>query len=809
MAASIGDVFFKVGVNTAQFKQGLNTSVKSLRAWKAQAAKITRDATTPIDKYNQKRKETQALFATGKIKVNEYRNAMKTLRQEYQKNSGATAQLAASAKAAATAQAEFAAAQAATISTSKTTTLTSAQAAMALKGVAVTSTAAAAGISALTAATAILLGPLAAVYGVFKLVKVTEEVDQAMHQSLAIMGNVSNEMKAEMKSLANEIAGDTVFSTTELAKAFFYLSSAGLSTKQTLIGLKPVAMFAQAGMFDLSQATELLAGSVAALGLASKDEQQYMTNLTRVSDVLVGANTLAQATTEQFAQALGTKAAASSRFFNMEVEETVAVLAVLAKNMIKGSDAGTAFDIALRELTNKAIMNAKAFEDAGVKIFTANGKFVGFANAIGSLEKHLAGMSHEQKTAAMMTLGFTAKSIANIKVMMGQSDAIRGFTKRLEEMGGTTKRVSDNQMTDFKKGWEAIKAAVVDFADFVSKPILWPLGKSLEAIAGLLNSIRKGFYLTQTAIVEFSKAAIELTPESLLPVDKTILLEEFAREIKDLRKKWMDTTEDMGKATGSTKDAMNKVAGATRNVTNGLKDTVIESAKLKENIEDSTIYARELRKTVGGWGDQRVLPDSMERSIAAKKVIADLRREIDLLGTTQKKIDTQNAREYWRKVKGKTNIVGGEETLNRLIKEKKEKQGMFDLDKKMVDLGKRAAQARESLRTPIQQYQETIADYRKMLEINKLTKAEFVALEKREWEKLPTKKATTSRSNVTPALERFSQAAHKVIVGSTTSPEIQNQKKMITELKDGNGVAGDILDELKNRPAIGVAPGVN
>ena len=60
-----------------------------------------------------------------------------------------------------------------------------------------------------------------------------------------------------------------------------------------------------------------------------------MAQMSRVSDVLVRANTLANATVQQFSTALTSKAGAALKSFNKDVEEGVAVLAAMADQGIK------------------------------------------------------------------------------------------------------------------------------------------------------------------------------------------------------------------------------------------------------------------------------------------------------------------------------------------------------------------------------------------------------------------------------------------------------------------------------------------
>eukprot|EP01050_Picozoa_sp_SAG11_P025964 SAG11_NODE_6048_length_1400_cov_0.771714_3_plen_204_part_01 len=159
--------------------------------------------------------------------------------------------------------------------------------------------------------TAMKIGVVAGAVAMSKaLVSATKEFiafDDAMNQSLAIM-NATVEQQEDMGRTARQVALETTFSAKETAESFFFLASAGLDAEQQIEALPQVAKFAQAGMFDMATATDLATDAQSALGLTVSDAQQNLTNLTRVTDVLVKANTLANASVQQFSEALTSKA---------------------------------------------------------------------------------------------------------------------------------------------------------------------------------------------------------------------------------------------------------------------------------------------------------------------------------------------------------------------------------------------------------------------------------------------------------------------------------------------------------------------
>ena len=285
--------------------------------------------------------------------------------------------------------------------------------------------------------------------------------DSAMKQSLAIMGDVSEQMKGKMDAVAKETAVRLGLATEEAARSYFYLASAGLSAAEAVAAMPAVAEFAKAGMFDMALATDLLTDAQSALGMVIKgDVQGNFERMTALSDVLVKANTLANASVQQFSEALTTKAGAALKMFNKDAAEGVAVLAALADQGVKGQVAGSSLSIVIRNLTTAAAQNSAEFDRLGVHVFDASGKMGNMADIIGDLEDAMAGLSDEQKKNVLLQLGFADKAQATLLTLIGTSQKIRDYEAKLRQAGGTTADVAAKQM-------EAVSEKTAQFVEML------------------------------------------------------------------------------------------------------------------------------------------------------------------------------------------------------------------------------------------------------------------------------------------------------------------------------------------------------
>jgi len=283
-----------------------------------------------------------------------------------------------------------------------------------------------------------------------------------MQKSIAIMGDVSQAQRMQMERTARNVRKSVNIELDKIGEAFFFLASAGLDLEQQLTAIRPVAEFAKAGMFDMATATDLATDAQSALGLTVENSEQNLKNLVRVTDVLVGANTLANATVQQFSESLTNRGAAALKAVNKDVEEGVALLSAWADQGVKGRSAGQGLQILLRDLQRAWDENKASLKEAGIEIFNASGTMNNMGVIIGQIEDRLAGLTDEQKRAELSAMGFREESLIFLQTLLGTSDAIAEYEGKLRDMGGTTKEVAENQMKSLSERFTSLKQIIVD-----------------------------------------------------------------------------------------------------------------------------------------------------------------------------------------------------------------------------------------------------------------------------------------------------------------------------------------------------------
>jgi len=444
-AGGVGTVSGKMVMHTREWSKGCNSATMSLRTHGRKAKAIFNETRTAAERYEMKVAELGAMHKKSILDTDTYRRKLSGLRREYLMTS--------------TAAGKFATAL------------------LPMSGAGVAGTLGAAGSG--------MVGGLVGGMAVMGAGRRAESVRRAMRSSMAIMGDLNDDIKRSMGAAASTAAGNTSFSTEETSRAFYYLASAGLDAQKSIAALDTVTKFAQAGEFDLSRATDLLTDAQMAMGMASAEAGQNMTNMVHVADTLVGANTLANASVEQFSESLTNTAGAALRLVNKDIEEGVAWLAVYANQGIKGADAGTALSIVLRDLQTKAIKNSAAFAEMKIGVYDNQGAMRNLADIIGDMERAMDGMSDKAEKATLLQLGLSDKSVAYTQALIGMSKAGRDFEEQLRSMSGVMEDVSGKQLTDFAKGWERVKAAWDSMAT-------GPAGKAMDVVGQMLQGVSSG-----------------------------------------------------------------------------------------------------------------------------------------------------------------------------------------------------------------------------------------------------------------------------------------------------------------------------
>ena len=461
------------------------------------------------------------------------------------------------------------------------------------------------------------------------MTKATQEFiafNDKMTQSIAIMDTTVEQQKA-MEAQAIAVSRETRISAEQSAEAFFFLASAGLNAEQSISALPQVAKFAQAGMFDMATATDLATDAQSALGMTVDDAQQNLDNLTRVTDVLVKANTLANASVQQFSEALTNKAGSALKVANKGIEEGVAVLSAFADRGVKGAEAGEKLNQLLRDIPRATAKNSEEFKKLGLNMFDTEGNMKNVADIIEELDSVLAPMSDELKASTLDQLGLNRGVADAVKILSGAGDEIRNYEQALMQSGGTTQDVADKQMGSLKAQLDIMSNAFSELGILLGETIAPVLTSIVQKVTDIVQGF-SDFIKNQREVTKEIRANVQ-EAEDMNSIYGTKLPRTYSlytQEVKNSEEALKDSrtaTEraiDVGMALHRQQDRRITTEDI---ISEALANHTRESEKNTEAIEEQTEASAEFAESI----QKNMLP-SLDAVISAQNKLKDIQERV-------------------------------------------------------------------------------------------------------------------------------------------------------------------------------------
>ena len=337
-----------------------------------------------------------------------------------------------------------------------------------------------------------------------EVVEIGSGFETSMSKVGALSGATGDEL-GQLEAKARELGASTTFSASQAADALGYMALAGWDTQQMLDGVGSALTLAQAGEMDLAAASDLLTDYLSAFNMEASEAG-------RMSDVLAYAQANANTTVEGLGMAFK-NCAANANAAGMDIETTSAAIAMMANQGLKGSEAGTALNAVLRDMTAKMEDGAIAIGEQSIAVMDAQGNYRDFAAILADVEAATNGMGDAEKAAALQST-FTADSINGLNLLLNAgADEMSSFRDELYNCAGTAEAtaavMTDNLGGDLAamnsafeelaiKIYEGLQEPLRNATQFVSGtvvPMLTTLVQNIDKVAPALGAIAGGIAL--------------------------------------------------------------------------------------------------------------------------------------------------------------------------------------------------------------------------------------------------------------------------------------------------------------------------
>lgn len=277
--------------------------------------------------------------------------------------------------------------------------------------------------------------------------------EQGMANVRAVSGldKTSNDFQL-LTAKAREMGATTSKTATEAADGLQYLALAGWSTKQMLTGIEPVLRLSEAGNLDLGRASDLVTDSMAALGIQVKDLPGYLDQVAQVSRK---SNTNIDMLMESFLVAGG-----SFKTFNVPLEEASSLLGIMANRGYKGSEAGTAMNAIITNLTSGMGQAGTAMKELGLSAFDSKGRFKGMEKVFLEVKGKIDKMTDSQKAQYIAMIAGKEHLKTFTGLLDGLGKEYGGLKKEVSAADGALNEMSETQMDTLSGSMKSLDSAI-------------------------------------------------------------------------------------------------------------------------------------------------------------------------------------------------------------------------------------------------------------------------------------------------------------------------------------------------------------
>lgn len=315
-------------------------------------------------------------------------------------------------------------------------------------------------------------------------IKVGSDFESAMSNVAAISGATGDDLQM-LEDTAREMGATTQFSATEAANALSYMALAGWDANQSASALPGVLNLAAASGMDLASASDMVTDYMSAFGMSCEQSGYFADMLAYAQS---NANTTAELLGESYKNCAANMAAAGQ-----DVETTTSLLAMMANQGLKGSEAGTALAAVMRDLTAKMSDGAIKIGDTSVAVQDANGNYRDLTDILQDVESATNGMGDAEKAAALSST-FTADSIKGLNLILnaGVSNAA-DFENQLRNSGGTAENMANVMNDNLAGAMKSLQSRAEAFGIAIYESFSVQLKDAVNAAADALGSLTDAF----------------------------------------------------------------------------------------------------------------------------------------------------------------------------------------------------------------------------------------------------------------------------------------------------------------------------
>lgn len=405
------------------------------------------------------------------------------------------------------------------------------------------------------------------------------QFEAAMSEVSAISGATGDDL-ALLEKTARDFGSTTQFSASEAADALKYMSLAGWDANQSASALDGVLDLAAASGMELGQASDLVTDYLSAFGMEAQQSAYFADMLAYAQS---NSNTTAAALGEAYKNC-----AANLNAAGQDIETTTSLLSMMADQGLKGSEAGTALNAVMRDMTAKMKDGAIAIGDTKVQVMDANGGYRDMTDILKDVEAATQGMGDAERATALAAT-FTADSTKGLNLILNAGvdkaaafeEALRGSEGAASEMAGTMNDNLAGNVKTLQSAFEQFQLVLYEKVEPILSNLVkvgtdvvnW-LSKNSEVVIAVAGTV--GAAIVGIFAVKKIKSAIDTFKSAFNSVKS--FLTGHKNDVQSVAKSVMNSADDYGKATSemasSSESLSSRISGAINGITDVIKTTL-------------------------------------------------------------------------------------------------------------------------------------------------------------------------------------------------------------------------------------------
>lgn len=339
--------------------------------------------------------------------------------------------------------------------------------------------------TAMKATTAVITTAATAVLGIgTAAVKVGMDFEAAMSEVQALSGASAEEFKM-LEQAAIDAGASTVFSASDAAAALKYMSLAGWDAEKSAKELGGVLNLAAASGMDLAKASDMVTDYLSAFSKSAISAAEF-------ADLLAYAQANSNTSAEQLGEAYK-NCAANLNAAGQDVQTVTSLLASMANQGYKGSEAGTALKAIMRDLTAEMENGAVAIGDTSIAVMDQAGNYRDLTDILRDVESATNGMGDAEKAAALSGV-FTTYSLTGLNLILNEGvESAAAFEEELRNCGGAAEEMAGIMVDNLQGQITLLQSALESLGISIYKGLDAPLKDVVSQVNEYVGQLQSAF----------------------------------------------------------------------------------------------------------------------------------------------------------------------------------------------------------------------------------------------------------------------------------------------------------------------------